>query len=158
VQALLDRRDVPPGCWSGPASSPSIPTGSRTPGRGPEPGGDAAAAAAAIEEDHRRVERSRIEMLRGYAEDDACRRELRLTYFGEPFEPPCGACDNGEAGLATAATEPRSDPPFPLQARVHHTSWGAGRVLRYAGDRMVVLSTGPATGRCRPGPCWSAGC
>jgi ATP-dependent DNA helicase RecQ len=78
-------------------------------------------------------------MLRGYAEDDACRRELLLTYFGEPFEPPCGACDNCEAGLAA---DPRPDPddlPFPVDARVRHKAWGLGRVLRYDGDRMVVL-------------------
>jgi ATP-dependent DNA helicase RecQ len=96
-------------------------------------------AAAALAEDHRRVEQSRVEMLRGYAEDDACRRELLLTYFGEPFEPPCGACDNCEAGLAA---DPRPDPddlPFPVDARVRHKAWGLGRVLRYDGDRMVVL-------------------
>jgi ATP-dependent DNA helicase RecQ len=96
-------------------------------------------AAAALAEDHRRIEQSRVEMLRGYAEDDACRRELLLTYFGEPFEPPCWACDNCEAGLST---EPRPDPddlPFPVDARVGHKAWGPGRVLRYDGDRMVVL-------------------
>jgi ATP-dependent DNA helicase RecQ len=89
--------------------------------------------------EHRRIEQTRVEMLRGYAEDDACRRELLLTYFGEPFEPPCGACDNCEAGLSA---EPRADPgdlPFPVDARVRHKAWGPGRVLRYDGDRMVVL-------------------
>jgi ATP-dependent DNA helicase RecQ len=96
-------------------------------------------AAAALATDHRRVEQSRVEMLRGYAEDDACRRELLLTYFGEPFEPPCWACDNCEAGLSA---DPRPDPddlPFPVDARVRHKAWGPGRVLRYDGDRMVVL-------------------
>ena len=57
-------------------------------------------AAADLAEDHHWVEQTRIEMLRGYAEADTCRRELLLTYFGEPFEPPCGACDNCEAGLS----------------------------------------------------------
>jgi ATP-dependent DNA helicase RecQ len=96
-------------------------------------------AAAALEEDHRRVEQSRIEMLRGYAEDDACRRELLLTYFGEPFEPPCGACDNCHAGLAGGPRPDPDDLPFAVGARVRHRSWGPGRVLRYDGDRMVVL-------------------
>jgi ATP-dependent DNA helicase RecQ len=99
----------------------------------------AVAAAAALEEDRRRVERSRIEMLRGYAEDDACRRELLLTYFGEPFEPPCGACDNCEAGLSAGPGPDPADLPFPVDSRVRHKAWGAGRVLRYDGDRMVVL-------------------
>ena len=98
-----------------------------------------AEAAAALEEDRRRVEQSRIEMLRGYAEDDACRRELLLTYFGEPFEPPCGACDNCQAGLPTGPQPDPDDLPFPVDARVRHKAWGPGRVLRYDGDRMVVL-------------------
>jgi ATP-dependent DNA helicase RecQ len=80
-----------------------------------------------------------IEMLRGYAEDDACRRELLLTYFGEPFEPPCGACDNCQAGLPTGPQPDPDDLPFPVDARVRHKTWGPGRVLRYDGDRMVVL-------------------
>jgi ATP-dependent DNA helicase RecQ len=98
-----------------------------------------AAAAAALEEDHRRVEQSRVEMLRGYAEADACRRELLLTYFGEPFEPPCGACDNCEAGLAAEDRPAPDEPPFEVDTPVRHKAWGPGRVLRYDGDRMVVL-------------------
>jgi ATP-dependent DNA helicase RecQ len=97
------------------------------------------AAATALEEEHRRVEQSRIEMLRGYAEGDGCRRELLLTYFGEPFEPPCGACDNCEAGLSAEATEAPAATPFPVDARVRHQAWGVGTVLRYDGGRVVVL-------------------
>jgi ATP-dependent DNA helicase RecQ len=101
--------------------------------------GGSAAAAAALADDDRRVEQSRIEMLRGYAEDDACRRELLLTYFGEPFEPPCGACDNCEAGLSAEDRPGPEELPFELDSRVRHKAWGPGRVLRYDGDRMVVL-------------------
>ena len=78
-------------------------------------------------------------MVRGYAEDDACRRELLLTYFGEPFEPPCGACDNCEAGLSAAGRPDTGEVPFEVDSRVRHKAWGPGRVLRYDGDRMVVL-------------------
>ena len=78
-------------------------------------------------------------MLRGYAEADACRRELLLTYFGEPFEPPCGACDNCEAGLAADPGPAPDEPPFEVDSKVRHKAWGPGRVLRYDGDRMVVL-------------------
>jgi ATP-dependent DNA helicase RecQ len=102
-------------------------------------GAGPAAAAAALAEDHRRVEQTRVEMLRGYAEDDACRRELLLTYFGEPFEPPCGACDNCEAGLSADPAPAPDDLPFEVDARVRHKAWGPGRVLRYDDDRMVVL-------------------
>ncbi|MFL5794379.1 MAG: RecQ family ATP-dependent DNA helicase [Actinomycetota bacterium] len=101
--------------------------------------GGSATAAAALAEDDRRVEQSRIQMLRGYAEDDACRRELLLTYFGEPFEPPCGACDNCEAGLSAEDRPGPEELPFEVDSRVRHKAWGPGRVLRYDGDRMVVL-------------------
>ena len=77
-------------------------------------------------------------MLRGYAEDDACRRELLLTYFGEPFAPPCWACDNCHAGLAGGPGRPGR----PAVRRRHPGAaqkLGPGRVLRYDGDRMVVL-------------------
>jgi ATP-dependent DNA helicase RecQ len=91
------------------------------------------------QDDHRQIQQTRIEMLRGYAEDDACRRELLLTYFGEPFAPPCGACDNCHAGLAGGPRPDPGDLPFAVDTRVRHRSWGPGRVLRYDGDRMVVL-------------------
>ena len=39
-------------------------------------------------------DRSRVDMMRAYAETDDCRRAFVLSYFGEPFEPPCGNCDN----------------------------------------------------------------
>jgi ATP-dependent DNA helicase RecQ len=95
-------------------------------------------AAAGLEEDHQQVEQSRIEMLRGYAEGDRCRRELLLSYLGEPFQPPCGNCDNCEAGLAATGKRPAAT-PFPVQARVRHRAWGPGTVLRSESDRVVVL-------------------
>jgi ATP-dependent DNA helicase RecQ len=75
-------------------------------------------------------------MMRAYAETDDCRRAFILSYFGEPFEPPCGFCDNCEAGRVNAAP---SDVPFPVGARVVHGSWGEGVVQRYDDDSMVVL-------------------
>jgi ATP-dependent DNA helicase RecQ len=98
---------------------------------------DSAEEAAAAQEARREFERSRLEMLRAYAELRDCRRGFLLNYFGEPFDPPCGNCDNCEEGLVVerdAAAE-----PFPLGARVRHESWGGGAVQRYEGDKMVVL-------------------
>jgi ATP-dependent DNA helicase RecQ len=74
--------------------------------------------------------------MRGYAEADGCRREFVLSYFGEPFEPPCGRCDNCEAGRAEAAPD---DVPFAIGARVAHGQWGEGVVQRYDDDTVVVL-------------------
>jgi ATP-dependent DNA helicase RecQ len=97
----------------------------------------AVTAAAELEEDRRRVERTRIEMLRGYAETGACRREVLLSYFGEPYQGPCRNCDTCDAGLADPAAPAES--PFPIGGRVRHQAWGDGSVLRYEQDRVVVL-------------------
>jgi ATP-dependent DNA helicase RecQ len=92
---------------------------------------------AAEEEEKRRVfDRSRVDMMRGYAEADGCRREFLLSYFGEPFRPPCGHCDNCEAGRGEP---PAEDVPFPVGARVAHGQWGEGLVQRYDDDAIVVL-------------------
>jgi ATP-dependent DNA helicase RecQ len=93
-------------------------------------------AAAETEEKRRTFDRSRVEMMRGYAETDECRRAFILSYFGEPFTPPCGRCDNCEAGRVHA---PPADVPFPVGARVVHGQWGEGVVQRYDDDAMVVL-------------------
>ena len=79
-----------------------LPDGEVAP-RDDAPGRQAAIEAAAAAEDRRRAfDRSRVDMMRGYAETDACRRAFVLSYFGEPFESPCGSCDNCAAGRTEA--------------------------------------------------------
>ena len=113
-----------------------LPDGEVAP-RDDAPGRQAAIEAAAAAEDRRRAfDRSRVDMMRGYAETDACRRAFVLSYFGEPFEPPCGSCDNCAAGRAEAV---RDDVPFAVGARVSHGEWGEGVVQRYDDDALVVL-------------------
>ena len=97
----------------------------------------AAAAAAEAEEIHDRVERSRVEMVRSYADTRDCRREFLLNYFGQRFEGPCGNCDNCRDGSVVEQDGPGL--PFAEGARVRHPSWGAGLVMRYEGDKVVVL-------------------
>jgi ATP-dependent DNA helicase RecQ len=77
-------------------------------------------------------------MMRAYAETDTCRRAFILSYFGEPFEPPCGNCDNCVAGRAEAAAAP-DDVPFAVGSRVAHGEWGEGVVQRYDDEAVVVL-------------------
>ncbi len=97
---------------------------------------EAIAAGAAASERQREFERSRLEMMRGYAETRGCRRDHVLSYFGEEHAVPCWNCDNCDAGLVHADGTPR---PFAIGARVAHREWGAGEVQRYDDDRVVVL-------------------
>jgi ATP-dependent DNA helicase RecQ len=82
-------------------------------------------------------DRSRVEMMQGWAEaQSGCRRAFVLAYFGEAFTPPCGACDLCDAGLAGPAP---ADEPFPVGARVAHAVWGEGVVQRYEAEAVSVL-------------------
>jgi ATP-dependent DNA helicase RecQ len=102
--------------------------------------GEAAAAARELAEHHERVDQSRVEMMRGYAETTRCRRQFLLGYFGEQLDELCGNCDNCTAGYAqghVAATD--GDAPFPVETPVQHREWGAGVVMRVEDDRLVVL-------------------
>ncbi|WP_374224854.1 ATP-dependent DNA helicase RecQ [Paenarthrobacter sp. DKR-5] len=87
-----------------------------------------------------RVDRSRVDMMRAYAETDACRRRFLLGYFGEELPAPCGNCDTCSDGRAyrEAAHDDASD-PFPLQTRVLHPQWGPGVVMRHEEDALTVL-------------------
>jgi ATP-dependent DNA helicase RecQ len=100
---------------------------------------DAVLAAAEAEERRRSFDRSRVEMMRGYAETDGCRRAFVLSYFGEPFEPPCGRCDNCEAGRVSAEARRNGERPYAEGSRVVHAKWGGGLVQRYDDDQLVVL-------------------
>ena len=93
-------------------------------------------AAAAAEDNRRTLDRSRVEMMRGYAETDGCRRAFVLSYFGEPFTPPCGNCDNCLAGRGAIAPH---EGPFAIGSRVAHDGWGEGVVQRYDDAAVVVL-------------------
>jgi ATP-dependent DNA helicase RecQ len=98
----------------------------------------AAELATEIAESHRRVEQSRVDMVRGFAETTGCRRQFVLGYFGEVLDQPCLNCDTCAAGTATDQPD-AAESPFDLQSTVRHASWGDGVVMRYEGDRIVVL-------------------
>jgi ATP-dependent DNA helicase RecQ len=81
------------------------------------------------------VERSRLEMMRRYAEHTACRRSFLLSYFGQSYAGRCGNCDNDKsAATATSGVE-----PFAVGERVVSERWGEGTVQRYDGDQLTVL-------------------
>lgn len=105
-----------------------------------------------------RLERSRMEMMRAYAETNGCRRRHLLGYFGEePAAGRCTGCDvcdraaleeesppHHEGVLAgTEApclphTEPADDTFLP-GTPVQHTTWGEGEIMSQEGDRVTAL-------------------
>ncbi|CAL9349825.1 RecQ family ATP-dependent DNA helicase [Streptomyces sp. enrichment culture] len=124
----------------------------------PEPGvpaDEAAQRASRTAEARKRLEESRLEMMRAYAETTGCRRRFLLGYFGEEYEAPCGTCDtclaedspDPAAGTPTeGVTEPGAAPPghpaaasYPAGTRVRHREWGDGMVMNEEGDRITVL-------------------
>jgi ATP-dependent DNA helicase RecQ len=105
------------------------------------PGGAGKRATEAVvaqAEAHRKLEHSRVEMMRGYAETDRCRSDFMLSYFGAPVTTLCGQCDNCVAGVAE---EPVADDhaTFRLQSSVRHPDFGDGVVTDMEEDRMTVL-------------------
>ncbi|MCU1532357.1 MAG: ATP-dependent helicase, RecQ family [Arthrobacter sp.] len=104
--------------------------------------------AVELGEARQRMDNSRVEMIRGYAETDGCRRQFLLSYFGEDLPDPCGKCDTCEDGSAYPETDdggaagdagtPGSK-AFPLNSSVLHTEWGAGLVMRHEEDVITVL-------------------
>ncbi|SEC13134.1 ATP-dependent DNA helicase RecQ [Paramicrobacterium humi] len=85
-----------------------------------------------------RIDESRIEMMRGYAETSGCRRQYLLGYFGERLDEPCGRCDSCDAGTSEAA-DAIADDPYPVQSRVRHVEWGEGVVMSTEDDRITVF-------------------
>jgi len=49
---------------------------------------------AEVGEEHRRVQRQKLDALIGLCETPRCRRQHLLAYFGESLSEPCGNCDN----------------------------------------------------------------
>jgi ATP-dependent DNA helicase RecQ len=92
---------------------------------------------AEASQEREEFEKSRLEMMRSYAEHAGCRRDFVLSYFGEEHQAPCGNCGNCDAGLV----EPEADVerPFDVGATVNHGEWGQGEVQRYDANRVVVL-------------------
>ncbi|WP_141726468.1 DUF3553 domain-containing protein, partial [Actinacidiphila rubida] len=82
--------------------------------------------ALAVDATHRSLEKSRVEMMRGYAETLDCRRRYLLGYFGEAAPATCGTCD-----VCTGrAADPRAADTAPPAARPRETAGPHRRGLR----------------------------
>jgi ATP-dependent DNA helicase RecQ len=98
---------------------------------------DAVERAAEAEESRHAFDRSRVEMIRAYAERRSCRRAFILGYFGEEYDPPCGNCDVCDAGGGSADEAKHGD--FHAGLRVGHAEWGAGTVAQVEGGQITVV-------------------
>jgi ATP-dependent DNA helicase RecQ len=92
-------------------------------------------AAAASEVDHEHLDRSRVEMVRAYAEHPTCRRAFLLSYFGEAFTPPCGNCDNCDAGHGVPTS---TASPYAVGSRIHHPTFGPGTIQHVEADILTI--------------------
>jgi ATP-dependent DNA helicase RecQ len=108
-----------------------VPVADFVPGRAVE-------AAVAAAQAWQRLIRSRIQMMRGYAETTGCRRQNLLGYFGEQLEDPCGHCDTCAAGTARRRSSDGAH-EFPVDSRVRHPQWRSGTVMSVEDDRVTVL-------------------
>ena len=116
-----------------------LPTGEVAEADDAPPRQAAIQGAAEAEEQRRLFDRSRIDMMRAYAELEDCRRAFLLSYFGEPYEPPCGNCSWCDEHGDEVRTLEEDDRPFPVGSRVRHDQWGEGAVQRYDDEAMTVL-------------------
>ena len=136
AQPARRRRPPPRGGRAWPRSATtaaSVPRGS------PDALEEGVEAAARMEEDRERFDRSRVEMMRAYAEEQGCRRASLLGYFGEAYDPPCGNCDNCDAGRTSPHDRAAPDDVFAVGERVEHAEWGRGTVQRTEADVLTVV-------------------
>ena len=102
--------------------------------------------AVATAEQHQKMDQSRVDMVRAYAETLRCRRQVLLGYFGEQLEEPCGRCDTCRSGTGAGPRGPGGgrragcgrDELAP-QSHVEHRQWGPGVVMDSESDRVTVL-------------------
>jgi ATP-dependent DNA helicase RecQ len=101
---------------------------------------DAFALVTAAGGRHQSILRSRIEAAREYAETVSCRRAELLGYFGEHYDPPCGACDNdARAPAPSKATVGHRHRPSPERGiPVRHRLWGPGLLLSRDDHELTV--------------------
>lgn len=99
----------------------------------------AVTAALEVAAKRERIDDTRVEMMRGYAETRGCRRQFLLSYFGETLPGPCGNCDRCDAMASQSAGAAEPTGEWPVSTPVRHKQWGSGVVMSVEGDRITVL-------------------
>ena len=99
---------------------------------------EVAARCCEVVERRERIDRTRVEMMRGYAETRDCRRQFLLGYFGETLAGPCGNCDRCDEAPAGRTVQGDTG-EWAVDTPVTHRQWGRGVVMSCDGDRITVL-------------------
>ncbi len=97
------------------------------------------AQAMTAQQRRKQFDHSRIEMMRGYAETNDCRRGYVLSYFGETLADECSGCDRCKTTKDKTTETITYLQPFPIGSTIIHTNFGKGQVLRYEADTVSVL-------------------
>ena len=92
-----------------------------------------------LAEAQRRLEDSRVEMMRGYAETDRCRAAFLVGYFGEQQERPLRALRQLPRRPLEETAEVDADAPYRVQSQVRHAEFGVGTVTDVEEDRLTIL-------------------
>ncbi|MDT7742226.1 MAG: ATP-dependent helicase RecQ [Actinomycetota bacterium] len=106
-----------------------------------EPASVVAETAAGLVVRSRERQRSKVELVRRFAEGRGCRRRTLLEVLGESRIEPCGNCDHcdsGDVGDPGKRSGTSHGEPTPGEA-VAHEEWGRGVVQTVEGDTVVVL-------------------
>ncbi|WP_043665268.1 RecQ family ATP-dependent DNA helicase [Streptomyces xylophagus] len=90
-------------------------------------------SALAVHATHLKLEQSRVDMMRGYAETTGCRRRFLLGYFGDSVPVPCRACDNCTGAVFKPVSGLRrersgdAERPYKAAARRRRWPWASAR-------------------------------
>lgn len=91
--------------------------------------------------EEQRIARQQLRQVLRYAESTECRRAVQLQYFGESFEPPCGACDNCSTPMKTEDRTTDARQFLSCIARL------AQRQERYGASHIIDILRGAQTQR-----------
>ncbi|WP_433802308.1 RecQ family ATP-dependent DNA helicase [Actinomycetospora sp. CA-084318] len=102
---------------------------------------EVARAAADLVSRSRERQRSKVELVRRFAEGSGCRRRTLLEVLGDARDEPCGNCDHcdsGDVGDPGERSGASHGEPVPGES-VTHDEWGRGIVQTVGDDTVVVL-------------------
>ncbi len=110
-------------------------------------------ASSTADEQHKRVERHKLDAMLGFTEITSCRRQALLSYFGEKLDKPCGNCDNcitpADTWDATVAAQKalscvhRTGQRFGVTYLIEVLSGKeTDRIKRFGHDRLSVFAIG----------------